>query len=304
MKDEVNIKVGIIGLGKMGLNLAMNAVDRGYEIIGYDALEEVRNCAKKEIASVADSLDSMIDQLSNRKVIWVMVPAGKITTDVLCDLAKRLHEGDIVIDGGNTNYKKTIEHAKMFQDVGIQFLDCGTSGGMSGARFGACLMIGGNREAFLDLQDFFKDLACEDGLLYTGNAGSGHYLKMVHNGVEYGMMQAIGEGFEILEACDFSYDMREVANVWNHGSVVRSWLMELAYDTFCDDPKLDNIKGEVDASGEGEWTVEASLEFKVPAPIIALSLMMRYRSKQDDTYSGKVVAALRNGFGGHEITKR
>jgi len=215
-----------------------------------------------------------------------------------------LSAGDILIDGGNSNYKDNLEQNKRLAEKGIKFFDVGTSGGMSGARHGGNFMIGGDKEIWQKIEPLFEALAQKNGYLYTGPLGSGHYLKMIHNGIEYGMMQAIAEGFEILEASPYDYDYEAVAKLWNNGSVIRSWLMELAEEQFAKDPKLDEILGQVQASGEGKWTVEESLDLEVPAPIIALSLMMRNRSLQSDTMTGKVVAALRNGFGGHDLAHK
>lgn len=233
--------------------------------------------------------------------MWVMVPAGAPTDAVLKELAPYLAMGDIVIDGGNSNYKDTVMRATKLKLSGIHLLDCGTSGGLSGARHGACTMVGGDAEAFDHCEAIFRDVSVEKGYLYTGKSGSGHFVKMVHNGVEYGMMQAIAEGFEVLHKSDFDLNYKEVARVWNHGSVVRSWLMELVENAFGKDPDLSKIRGIMHSSGEGKWTVEAALEMEVPTPVIALSLLMRYRSQENDTFSGKVVAALRNEFGGHKV---
>lgn len=300
------MRIGMIGLGKMGLNLALNMQDRNYEVVGYDIFKEVRDSANNEGVKTVDSLEELVTALGEEKVFFVMVPSGDPTEETLSDLNKLLtdYPNSIVIDGGNTNYKMSVRHHGMFKENNIRFMDCGTSGGVSGARNGACLMVGGDRSAYEDLKDFFEAITVEDGFLYTEHPGSGHYLKMIHNGVEYGMMQAIGEGFEILNACEFDYDFVDVSRVWNNGSVVRSWLMELAHEAFINDPKLDDITGEVDASGEGEWTVESAIEHKVPIPVISASVFARYRSKQHDTYTGKVVAALRNGFGGHGVYKK
>lgn len=296
------MRVGLIGLGKMGLNLALNLRDHNHEVIGFDQSQDAMHAAHSENIRVVQSVDEMLEQLPEPKVVWLMVPAGDIINETIEMLARKPFGKDgIVIDGGNTNYEASIKHGELLNENGIRFLDIGTSGGMKGARYGACLMIGGDASAYQYLESVFEDVSCEKGLLYTGATGSGHYLKMVHNGIEYGMMQAIGEGFEVLDACEFDYDTQKVASVWNHGSVIESWLMELAYDAFSEDPNLELISGKVDASGEGEWTVESALKYKVPTPVIALSLMMRYRSKQDDSYSGKVVAALRNRFGGHSV---
>jgi 6-phosphogluconate dehydrogenase len=209
-----------------------------------------------------------------------------------------------VIDGGNSNYKQTLARAEKLSAQGIHFMDVGTSGGTSGARHGGCFMIGGNKEAFSHIEPLFQDLAVENGYLYAGEVGSGHFLKMVHNGIEYGMMQAIGEGFEVLDKSPFNYNYEDVARVWANGSVIRGWLMDLTQNAFSKDPNLDGIRGVMHASGEGQWTVEAALEFKASAPVIAMSLFMRYRSLEDDTFHGKVVAALRNEFGGHAVVKK
>lgn len=298
------MKLGLIGLGKMGLNLALNAKDRGHEIVGFDATASAKEQAEEAGLLVADSIAQLVEQLPSPKVVWVMVPSGKITEEVVMEVAKHVSAGDIIIDGGNSNYKDSVRLAATLKEQGIYLLDCGTSGGISGARNGGCFMVGGAAEAIAVVEPLYLDIATENGYYYTGKSGSGHYLKMVHNGIEYGMMQAIGEGFEVLEACDFDYDLEAVAKVWNHGSVVRSWLMELAQDAFAQDAKLDALIGKVNASGEAQWTVEDALVLQVPTPVIALSLMMRYRSTQDDSFSGKVVAALRNGFGGHAVTKK
>lgn len=233
-----------------------------------------------------------------------MVPAGEVTDQVVDQLKHVLDEGDRVIDGGNSNYKDSLRLAESLQEKGIFLFDVGTSGGTEGARHGGNYMIGGDQEQFKQIEPIFKDTAVENGYLYTGRSGSGHFLKMVHNGIEYGMMQAIAEGFEILEKSPFDYDYEAVSKVWNNGSVIRSWLIELMQNAFSKDGNLESIKGVMNSSGEGKWTVESAIEFEMAAPVIAMSLMMRYRSQEDDTFSGKVVAALRNEFGGHEVVKK
>ncbi|MDR0899500.1 MAG: decarboxylating 6-phosphogluconate dehydrogenase [Lactobacillaceae bacterium] len=298
------MKFAMIGLGKMGLNLVKNASDHDIEVVAYDlnadAVKEANEYAEN-VTGVTD-LDEMLENLPSPKVVWVMVPAGAPTNDTIDTLISKMSAGDILIDGGNSNYKDNLEQNKRTTAAGIKFFDAGTSGGMSGARNGGNFMIGGDdAEAWKTIEPLFKAIAEEDGYLYTGRLGSGHYLKMVHNGIEYGMMQAIAEGFEVLEASQFDYDYEKVAKLWNHGSVIRSWLMELAEEQFAKDPKLDAIAGRMHSSGEGKWTVEESLDLEVPAPVIYLSLAMRYRSMQDDTFTGKVVSALRNGFGGHAM---
>ncbi|MBR2569592.1 MAG: decarboxylating 6-phosphogluconate dehydrogenase, partial [Paenibacillus sp.] len=222
---------------------------------------------------------------------------------VMEELIPLLSSGDIVIEAGNSHYKESIARYNRLKEHGIHFMDVGTSGGMAGARHGACYMIGGDREAWEHVEPLFRDTSVENGYLYAGRAGSGHFLKMVHNGIEYGMMAAIGEGFEVLDKSDFDFDYEQVARVWNNGSVIRSWLMELTENAFSKDARLDEIKGVMHSSGEGKWTVETALDLQAATPIMALSLMMRYRSLEADTFTGKVVAALRNEFGGHAVEK-
>ncbi|MGX7012397.1 phosphogluconate dehydrogenase (NAD(+)-dependent, decarboxylating) [Lactococcus cremoris] len=301
------MKFGMIGLGKMGMNLVKNAVDHEIEVVAYDvnaeAVEEAGNYSEKITA--VKSIDELLTELSEPKIIWLMLPAGKATNSTIELLTEKLSAADILIDGGNSNYKDNLEQNKLLTEKGIKFFDVGTSGGMAGARQGGNFMIGGDDEnSWSVIEPIFKAISTENGYLYTGKLGSGHYLKMIHNGIEYGMMQAIAEGFGILEQSPFDYDYEAVAKLWNHGSVIRSWLMELAQDQFSKDPKLDQIIGRVQSSGEGKWTIEESLDLGVPAPVIALSLMMRQRSLQEDTMTGKVVAALRNGFGGHEVEQK
>lgn len=298
------MKFGMIGLGKMGLNLVENAVDHKNEVVAFDLNKDFVDEAatySDAITPVSD-IDEMLAKLPSPKIVWVMVPAGNPTNSTIDQLIEKMGEGDIIINGGNSNFKDDLKLNKAAEAAGINYFDAGTSGGVSGARNGGNFMIGGdNIEAWQTLEPLFKDIAQEDGYLYTGRAGSGHYLKMVHNGIEYGMMQSMAEGFEILEASEFDYDYEKVAKLWNHGSVIRSWLMELAEEQFAKDPKLSAISGTMHSSGEGKWTVEESLNLQVPAPTIALALMMRYRSMQQDTFTGKVVSALRNGFGGHKM---
>jgi 6-phosphogluconate dehydrogenase len=295
---------GIIGLGKMGLNLVKNAVDKEIKVFVLDREEVQIKKAEQYSDRVIGcyNLEQFITSVPQPRVIWLMLPAGRITNSVIEELTNMLSAGDILIDGGNSNYNDNLQQNVKLKAKKIDFFDVGTSGGMAGARSGGNFMIGGDsEESWNKLEPLFQKLAQKDGYLYTGPIGSGHYLKMIHNGIEYGMMQAIAEGFEILEASNFEYDYEAVAKLWNHGSVIRSWLMELAEEQFAKDAKLEQISGRVQASGEGKWTVEESLNLEVPAPVIALSLMMRNRSLQEDSMSGKVVAALRNGFGGHAV---
>lgn len=297
------MEIGLIGLGKMGYNLALNMRDHGHKVVAYNrTAEKVKEAEKDGLVGVY-SIEELVQKLSGRRVIWLMVPAGKTVDDMIDTLVPLLNKHDIIIDGGNSFYKDTLRRYQELKEKEIDFIDIGTSGGTSGARNGACTMIGAEDEVFKVIEGLVKDISVENGYLHTGRNGSGHFVKMVHNGVEYGMMQAIGEGFEILEKSQFDLDMEKVAKVWNNGSVIRSWLMELAQSAFSKDAKLDAIKGVMYSSGEGLWTVMEALELKVAVPVIAESLMMRYRSEQEDTFTGKVVAALRNEFGGHATKK-
>lgn len=298
------MKIGVVGLGKMGSNIAHNLLDNHVEVVGYDINDEVRKSVADQGIDVAHSLDALFQSLPERKIIWLMVPCGKATEDSIQVLKEFMQADDILIDAGNSNFHDSIRHAQELKEIGIHFLDVGTSGGVSGARNGACLMVGGNPEAVAFLEPVFKAIAQEDGYLHTGEAGSGHFLKMVHNGIEYGMMEAIAEGFHVLHESNFDYNLEAVAKNWNHGSVIRSWLMELAEQQFGAHADLADIKGVVDASGEAKWTVESALDFEVPVPVIALSLMVRNASKQDDNFACKVLSVLRNGFGGHSYEKK
>ncbi|MFC7321782.1 phosphogluconate dehydrogenase (NAD(+)-dependent, decarboxylating) [Halobacillus campisalis] len=298
------MKIGMVGLGKMGLNLTLNMLDHNHEVLGYDTDLTVQEKIDNENFTYHSSLDQLAASLPKPRVLWMMVPAGKITEQVIETLSSHLEAGDMIIDGGNSNYKDTLRRSEFLEEKGIYFFDCGTSGGMDGARNGACTMVGGNPDKFKHIEPIFEDVSIENGYLYTGKTGSGHFLKMIHNGIEYGMMQSIAEGFDILSKSEFDYDYEKVAKVWNHGSVIRSWLMELTEQAFGKDAKLDDIRGVMNSSGEGKWTVETALDVQAAAPVIALSLMMRYRSLEDDTFTGKVVAALRNEFGGHEVVKQ
>ncbi|MGN7359765.1 phosphogluconate dehydrogenase (NAD(+)-dependent, decarboxylating) [Paenibacillus sp. SAF-054] len=296
------MKVGLIGLGKMGLNLGQNLLDHQHNVAAFDlntaAVEEL----KSKGAEGAASLKELVSKLESPRILWIMVPHA-VVDSVIDELSPLLSKGDIVIEAGNSHYKESIARYNKLKEIGVSFLDVGTSGGMEGARNGACYMIGGDQEAWNIVEPIFKDTAVENGYLYAGKAGSGHFLKMVHNGVEYGMMAAIGEGFEVLEKSDFDYDYEKVARVWNNGSVIRSWLMELTEQAFSKDANLDGIKGVMQSSGEGKWTVETALDLQTATPVIALSLLMRYRSLENDSFTGKVVAALRNEFGGHAVIK-
>ena len=297
------MQVGIIGLGKMGFNLALNLKRNNYDVVAQDVNSDFVSKIGQEGIETAFSAEELCKKLTDRRVIWLMVPAGEIVDAVITSLLPYLSKSDIIIDGGNSNYNDSKRRYAQLKEHGIDFLDCGTSGGTSGALNGACTMIGGDADVFDYVAQVFKDISVENGFLYTGAAGSGHFTKMVHNGIEYGMMQSIAEGFEVFEHSEFDIDFQKTAKLFNHGSVVRSWLMELTENAFSKDARLDGIKGIMHSSGEGKWTLETALDLGVPTPVIALSIMMRYRSQMSDTFSGKVVAALRNEFGGHAVEK-
>lgn len=297
------MKIGLIGLGKMGINIGKQFIDRNHQAVGYDVNQAAVDELKAYGAEGTTNLKELISLLDPPRILWVMVPYS-IVDAVLRDVSSLLSKGDMIIEAGNSHYKESIRRYNQMKEAGIHYLDAGTSGGMEGARHGACFMVGGDHEAWEIVEPLFRDTAVENGYLYAGEAGSGHFLKMIHNGIEYGMMAAIGEGFEVLENSQFDFDYEKVARVWNHGSVIRSWLMGLTERAFSKDAKLDQIKGIMHSSGEGKWTVETALDLQTATPVIAMSLMMRYRSLTDDTFTGKVVAALRNEFGGHSTEKK
>ncbi|MGE7759599.1 phosphogluconate dehydrogenase (NAD(+)-dependent, decarboxylating) [Peribacillus sp. NPDC097895] len=296
------MKVGLIGLGKMGMNLGKNLIDNHHHVVAFDlntsAIEEIKGYGVEG----ASSLQELVQSLEQPRVLWIMVPHS-VVDSLISEISPMLSEGDIVIEAGNSHYKESIRRYNELREFGVRFMDSGTSGGMEGARNGACYMVGGDPEAWDIVEPIFRDTAVENGYLYAGKAGSGHFLKMVHNGIEYAMMAAIGEGFEVLEKSDLDFDYEKVARVWNNGSVIRSWLMDLTEHAFSKDAKLDEIKGIMHSSGEGKWTVETALDLQAATPVIAMSLLMRYRSLDNDTFTGKVVAALRNEFGGHAVEK-
>ncbi|MGH1284155.1 phosphogluconate dehydrogenase (NAD(+)-dependent, decarboxylating) [Bacillus toyonensis] len=297
------MRVGLIGLGKMGLNLGKNLMDHKHEVAAFDLNTSAVEEMKEYGATGVSSLKELVQSLQSPRILWVMVPHA-VVDSVIDEVTPLLSKGDILIEAGNSHYKESIRRYEQLKKDGIHFMDAGTSGGMEGARNGACYMIGGDQEAWDIVEPIFRDTAVENGYLYAGKAGSGHFLKMVHNGIEYGMMAAIGEGFEILEKSEFDYNYEKVSRVWNNGSVIRSWLMELTENAFSKDAKLDEIKGVMHSSGEGKWTVETALDLQTATPVIAMSLLMRYRSLDNDTFTGKVVAALRNEFGGHAVEKK
>ena len=293
----------MIGLGRMGMNMAKRLLQGGHSVIAYNRTPNKTDQLVKEGAIGAYSLSKVVEKLSPPRVTWVMLPAGPTVDDHIVQLKEILSPGDIVIDGGNTYYKDDIRRADLLAEKEIKFIDAGVSGGIWGLKVGYCLMIGGEKETCQYLEPIFKTLAPEEGYLYCGEVGAGHFVKMVHNGIEYGMMQAYGEGFDILEASPYgeSLDYAAVSHLWNQGSVVRSWLLELMESAFAKDADLSEIRGYVEDSGEGRWTVQQAIDTGVSAPVIALSLMRRFRSQVEDSFSDKVVAALRREFGGHAV---
>lgn len=297
------MKIGFIGLGKMGGNMVERLLNSGHEIVVYNLTSKEIDLAVSKGAVAAENVQDMLNKLPERKAVWLMVPSGKPVDENIELLKAGMNSGDIIIDGGNSYWKDTVKRSKMLEENGIHFIDCGTSGGIWGLKNGYCLMSGGNKESAEYLFPVFKALAPEGGYTYCGASGAGHYVKMVHNGIEYGMMQAYAEGFELLKTSKFNIDVENVAKGWMHGSVVQSWLLELAVKAFNEDPGLEGIKGYVEDSGEGRWTVEAAIEQNVPAHVITASLFTRFESRQPDSFAMKVLAALRNQFGGHRVIK-
>ena len=297
------MEIGIVGLGKMGGNMAERLIKHGHRVVGSDLSAEARERLDGLGGVAVSSVTDLVGKLEQSpKIVWSMVAAGKVTDMVINEAADHLQPGDIIIDGGNSKYTESVRRYNELKARGIHFLDAGTSGGIWGLTEGYCLMIGGDKEAYSAVEPIFLALAPEGGLLHAGPAGSGHYVKMVHNGIEYALMQSYAEGFEILKASPYpDLDLHAICELWRHGSVVRSWLLDLAADAFSKDPNLDKLKGYVEDSGEGRWTVMESIDHAVPAPVIALSLYLRFRSRQEDSFSAKVLAALRNEFGGHAV---
>jgi len=295
----------MIGLGRMGGNMTERLLRGGHGVVAYaHTAESVQRYAKLG-ATGATSLADVVKKLEAPRVVWIMVPAGDPVDETIDQLRPMLAEGDVIIDGGNSNFHDTIRRAEVLRTQGLQFIDCGTSGGIWGLENGYCLMIGGEKRAVLRCEPIFKTLAPPNGFAHVGPSGAGHYVKMVHNGIEYGLLQAYAEGYEILHASKRfpDLDLRQVGDLWQRGSVVRSWLNELAVRAFANDASLEKIRGWVADSGEGRWTVQEAIDSDVPAPVITLSLLMRFRSRQEDSFSAKVIAALRNEFGGHAVQK-
>jgi 6-phosphogluconate dehydrogenase len=288
------VKLGLVGLGRMGANMAERLRRHGHEVETY---------ARTDPARTVTSLEELVSTLDAPRVVWLMVPAGDATEGAYETLVGLLEEGDVLVDGGNSNFRDSQRRARGAAEKGVRFLDAGVSGGIWGLEGGYCVMVGGDPGAFAVIEPLCVDLTDPGGYAHVGGAGAGHFVKMVHNGIEYGMMQSFAEGFEIMNASEFDLDLRQLAALWQHGSVVRSWLLELLERALADDPKLDEIKGFVQDSGEGRWTVQAAIDEDVPAPVITLSLFARFASRQDESFAAKVNAALRNQFGGHAVKR-
>ncbi len=295
------MQLGMVGLGRMGANMTTRLVRGGHEVVAFD--RNPPNVAKAAAGGAvgAHSLEALVAKLAPPRAVWLMVPSGKPTEETVATLLRLLAPGDALIDGGNSNYKDSTARHAAAKEHGIDFIDAGTSGGVWGLENGFCLMVGGDEAAVKRCEPVFTTLAPPNGYAHVGPSGAGHFSKMVHNGIEYGLLAAYGEGFEILEKSPYEYDLHRLAELWLHGSVVRSWLLELAEIALREDPKLTAIRGYVEDSGEGRWTVQAAIDESVPAPVITLALLSRFASRQDESFSAKVIAALRNQFGGHAI---
>lgn len=298
------MELGLIGLGRMGANMAIRLLQGGHRVVVFNrTFEKAQELADAHGATAARTLEELVQSLQPPRVVWLMLPAGAATDEHIDLLVPMLEPGDILVDGANNNYKVSIAHGEQLAAKNLRFMDAGVSGGIWGLQVGYCTMVGGDPETFAHIEPLLQTLAPPDGYMLCGPHGAGHFVKMIHNGIEYGMMQAYAEGFEIMEKSRYDLDLQRVSHLWNQGSVVRSWLLELAERAFTDDADLSELRGYVEDSGEGRWTVQEAIDLDVPAPIITLSLQTRFRSRQADSFSAKVLAALRNQFGGHAVKK-
>jgi 6-phosphogluconate dehydrogenase len=288
------VKIGLVGLGRMGANMAERLRRHGHEVETY---------ARTDPARTVTSLEELVSKLEPPRVVWLMVPAGEATEGAYETMLGLLDEGDVLVDGGNSNFRDSQRRGKGAAGKGVRFLDAGVSGGVWGLEGGYCVMVGGDAEAFAVIEPLCRDLTDPGGYAHVGANGAGHFTKMVHNGIEYGMMESFAEGFEIMNASEFDLDLRQLAALWQHGSVVRSWLLELLERALEEDPGLEGIRGYVEDSGEGRWTVQAAIDERVPAPVITASLFTRFASRQEESFAAKVNAALRNQFGGHAVKR-
>ena len=300
------MEIGMIGLGRMGSNMARRLLEGGHRVAVYDALKTAVSRLVEDGAEGVDSLTTLVSKLSPPRAVWVMVPSGEITENTIDDLSKVMAKGDTIIDGGNSNYRDSMRRGAALEHKGVHLLDAGTSGGIWGLKEGYCLMIGGDADAYRRLKPIFQTLApgADHGYGRVGPSGSGHFVKMVHNGIEYGLMQAYAEGFELMQAKEeFELDLAQISEMWRYGSVVRSWLLDLAAASLQEDPELQEVQSYVEDSGEGRWTVEESIELAVPLPVITQAVQARFRSRQENPFAGRMLAALRNQFGGHAVRK-
>lgn len=295
------MQLGMVGLGRMGSNMTLRLLRGGHQVVAYDIDPDAVRASASEGATPATSIKDLVAKLEPPRAVWVMVPAGEVTGTTIAQLGDLLRPGDTVIDGGNSRYTDTTERAASMFKRGISFVDCGTSGGIWGLDEGFCLMIGSDREEFERLEPIFRTLAPADGYARVGPPGAGHYVKMVHNGIEYSVMQGYAEGFELMNSSEFGLDLTQIAELWRHGSVVRSWLLDLLASALADDPGLAKLSDHVEDSGEGRWTLEEAVNSAVPMPGLAAALFTRFASRQDEAFAGKVLAALRKEFGGHAV---
>ena len=295
------MRVGFIGLGRMGGNMVRRLLVGGHEVVAYNRSPEKTREIASEGAEAAFGIAELVGKLAAPRVVFVMVPAGDATEAQVTELLEHLEAGDVIVDGGNSNFKDSVRRHALCAERGVRFVDAGVSGGIWGLQIGYCLMAGGDDDAVAIAEPAFRTLAPEDGYLHAGPSGAGHYVKMIHNGIEYGLMEAYAEGFEIMHASAYDLDLASIADLWMHGSVVRSWLLELAGRALRPDQDLAHLKGWVEDSGEGRWTVQEAMDLDVPAPAITLALQARFRSRQDESYGARLLAALRNEFGGHAV---
>ena len=296
------MKIGMVGLGRMGANMTKRLIEGGHEVVAMDRNPEAVAAIKADGAQPADTLEELVSQLEAPRAVWIMVPSGDPTRSTIADLSGILESGDTVIDGGNSRYTDSQAAGELLAERGISFIDAGVSGGVWGLKIGYCLMVGGPEDAVKRLEPIFTTLAPEHGFAHVGPCGAGHFVKMVHNGIEYGMLQAYAEGFALMEAAEeLELDLHQIAALWNHGSVVRSWLLELTELALKEPEQFSRIKGYVQDSGEGRWTVEEAIERAVSAPVITASLFARFSSRDDERFAARIVAALRNQFGGHQF---
>jgi 6-phosphogluconate dehydrogenase len=296
------MQLGMVGLGKMGANMTTRLLEGGHEIVVFDVDPEAVRRSAETGAIGTSSLQELVEKLATPRAVWVMVPAGSITQETIDALGEVMQKGDAIIDGGNSRFTDTLKRVSALSEKGIAFVDVGTSGGVWGLKEGYCLMVGGDKETVTRLEPIFTTLAPEDGYAHVGEAGAGHFVKMVHNGIEYSMMQAYGEGFEVLQKNGhFELDLAQIAEVWRHGSVIRSWLLDLAASALLKNPELEGISDYVDDSGEGRWTLGVAIDQAVPMPALALALFTRFASREQELFAGKLISALRNEFGGHAV---